>query len=263
MRCKYCNNKLAEHDIWCVSCGRQTQVPKLELSALGSMKDTWDNIKDKKGPLAPAGAMIALMGIIPIALLILMFLQISFSVGQSSTVDYFLNIILRVVAFSLVIPITVLAFASISNSKEYELSVKQLLSNFRHYPSFLLLSFISALFYALIYIVCYGLPLFASDPILRLVWIVLVNYWAAIVLPVPVLMMKLDIGALRAIALSYKHFHDLRWNLYLMALILVVLNTFAFAFLLLGLLVTIPFTWFCVRDYTSKLLEYELLDYRR
>ncbi|MEF3694935.1 MAG: hypothetical protein V3576_06260 [Candidatus Cloacimonadota bacterium] len=263
MRCKYCNNKLADHDIWCVNCGRQTQVPKQELSAIRSMRETWDNLKERKGALAPVGAMTALWGIIPIALLILMFSQISFSLGQSNTLDYFFNIFLRVAAFSLVIPLTTLAFNSISATENYELSFRELLSSFKAYPKFLLLSFISALFYALIYIVCFGLPLFASDPILRLVWIVLVNYWAAIVLPVPALMIKLNIGAFKGIALSYKHFHDLRWNLYLMALLLVVMNTLAFTFLLVGLLVTIPFTWFCVRDYTRKLLDYELLDYRR
>jgi len=227
------------------------------------MKDSWNMFKERKGALAPAGAVIALLSIIPIAILTVIFFQFSISSGQSATIDYFLNIIIRVASYTLVTPFLLLAFSHISTEADYDLSVKQVFGGFKAYPSYFLLCLVSSLFYALIYIVCYGLPLFASDPILRLVWVVLVNYWAAIVLPVPVMMNKLEIGALKAIKLSYKHFHDLRWNIYLMALVLLLLNALAFSFLLVGLLITIPFTWFCIRDYTQKLLDFELLDYRR
>ncbi len=40
MRCKYCNARLAVHDIWCMQCGKQTPVIKNELYAMKSFSET-------------------------------------------------------------------------------------------------------------------------------------------------------------------------------------------------------------------------------
>lgn len=263
MRCKHCNTKLADHDIWCVICGRQSSVPKIELSALNSMSETWKSVKKKKNEFIPSAAFAILTGLIPISILIVLFLNLTISFGNSHTANYLLNIALRIVAFSFVMPLTLLAFEQISSDDAYRLNLRDMIRDLKAYPKYFSLSLLTTTLYALFYVVCFGLPSFASDPILRLVWIVLVNYTAAVLLPVPVVMIARKKSAFAAVRLSFMHFHDLRWNIFLMALILIVINFLAFVFFLVGLLITLPFTWFCVRDYTRKLIDYELLEYRR
>jgi hypothetical protein len=87
---------------------------------------------------------------------------------------------------------------------------------------------------------------------------VLVNYWIAVILPVPVLMERRDLSFWAALKLSYRHFHVVRWNMYLLVLALFILNSIAALLLIVPLVVTLPLSWFAVRDYTDLLLEYEL-----
>jgi hypothetical protein len=160
-------------------------------------------------------------------------------------------------------PFLLVAFAHVGKREDYQISLKDYGAALKQYPKYLLLGLGTGFYYALIYLICFGMPSFGSDPILRLVWVVLVNYWMAIILPVPALMEIKEIGVFRAIRLSYRHFHDIRWNLYLMALLLGILSSVATTLLLVGLLYMIPFFWFSVRDYTRKLIEFELLEYHR
>jgi hypothetical protein len=122
------------------------------------------------------------------------------------------------------------------------------------------------LFYSFIYLICFGLPNFGSLPILRLVWLVLVNYWIAIALPAVVLMEQFNWSPWFAIQKSYKHFHDLRWNIFLLALVLTFANLIAlglFFLLLIPLVFTLSLSLFAIRDYVRLLVDFELLDYRR
>jgi hypothetical protein len=76
----------------------------------------------------------------------------------------------------------------------------------RCYPRYFLWTLINAVFFCIVYIICFGLPNFSSAPILHLVWLILVNYWIAIVLPSLVLMEELSINPWKAIIKSYQHF---------------------------------------------------------
>ena len=115
----------------------------------------------------------------------------------------------------------------------------------------------------LFYIICFGLPNFGSDPILRLVWIVLLNYWAAILLPVPMICETLNVNAFKGIRISIRHLQDVRWNIYLLVLVLGFINVLALFMFVFGLLITIPLTWYAIRDYTYTLIDFELLEYQR
>jgi hypothetical protein len=78
-------------------------------------------------------------------------------------------------------------------------------------------------------------------------------------MPVPTLMERNKLNAWNAVKISYRHFHVVRWQIYLMALILVLLNVLAMTLLVLPLLIILPFSWFAIQDYTAKLLDFELI----
>jgi hypothetical protein len=238
-----------------MSCGTQSPVVKTDLAALPSLKRTHEELKGKTSSMVPAVGFSIILGAIPIAILIWIFAYIPSS-------QAILNLSLKSVLISLFVPMLLLPFSVISNQRDYALILKDLLSNMKHYPKYLAFALINALVLMVFYLICFGFPGFASDPILRLVWIVLINYWLAISLPAVVVMELKEVNPLKALQLSYQHFADVRWNIYLLALLMTLLNGLAFVLAIFPLLFTLPLTFFAFRDYVIKLEEYELLDYR-
>ena len=262
MRCNHCNARLGIHDLWCVTCGKQTPVVKNDLSALKSIKETWMHYTEFKSKNIPAAAFSVFLGIIPIVALIWLFNSL-FQYETSSSLSMIGMMLLKGLGYSIFIPFVFLPLAAINVHDDYVISKEALPGVFKRYFSYFCLAAMSAFYYILIYLICFGLPNFGSDPILRLVWIVLVNYWLAIVIPVPALMELRELSAFRALAQSYRHLHDIRWNLYLLALVLFIMNILAFSLLIVGLMLSIPFSLFIIRDYTQKTIDYELFEYRR
>ncbi|MFW5628927.1 MAG: hypothetical protein ACOCG6_06830 [Candidatus Cloacimonadaceae bacterium] len=259
MRCKKCNSRLAKHDLWCVECGTQTPRIKNELSALKSMKRSRQGLKPQISSNVPAMGFSIITGAIPIALLTWIFARY---VEYSTTMGLLLNLGLKSLLYSIFMPMLLLPFVSVCATEEYKIELKALLSSFRSYPRYFLFSLINALYFSLIYLICFGFPGFASDPILRLVWIVLLNYWFAISLPAPIIMERTGQNAWKAIKTSFKHLGDPRWNIYLMALLFILLNILGFTLLIFPALFTLAWSYFAIRDYVDLLIEYELLDYR-
>jgi hypothetical protein len=244
-----------------MSCGVQSPVVKTDLAALRSLKNTRKELKGKTSSMVPAMGFSIILGVIPIAILIWIFA--SFINNESNTIGkLMINLSLKSVLISLFVPMLLLPFSLISNQRDYSLKLKDLLLNMKHYPKYLLFALINAVVLMVLYLVCFGFPGFASDPILRLVWIVLINYWLAIALPAVVVMEIKQVNPLKALKLSYQHFTDVRWNIYLLALLMVIFNGLAFALAIFPLLFTLPVMYFSFRDYVLKLEEYELLEYR-
>lgn len=261
MRCKKCNTRLGSHDLWCMSCGVQSPVVKTDLAALQSLKRTRKELKGKTSSMVPAIGFSIISGVIPIAIIIWIFTL--YMKNESNTIGQLLiNLSLKSVLISLFVPMILLPFSVISNQRDYSLKLKDLLANMKHYPKYLLFALANAVMLMVFYLICFGFPGFASDPILRLVWIVLINYWLAISLPAVVVMELKEVNPFKALKLSYLHFGDVRWNIYLLALLMVIFNSFAFAFAIFPMLFTLPCLFFAFRDYVIKLEEYELLDYR-
>ncbi len=261
MRCKKCNTRLGSHDLWCMSCGIQSPVVKTDLSALKSLKSTREKLKGKVSSMVPAMGFSIILGAIPIAILIWIFA--SYINNESNTIgQLLLNLSLKSVLISLFVPMLLLPFSVICDHQDYSLKLKELLASMKYYPRYLAFALVNAVALMVFYLICFGFPGFASDPILRLVWIILINYWLAISLPAAVLMELKKVNPLKAIKLSYQHFADVRWNIYLLALLMVLFNGIAFALAIFPMLFTLPLLLFAFRDYVSKLVEYELLDYR-
>lgn len=261
MRCSHCNSLLAAHDLWCVNCGRQSPAVKTELSSLQSLKRTWQKFNPLKGANVPAAAFSVILGVIPIAVLIVVFRSFGLLdlINIKDIGNLLLNLIIISVGISIFIPMLLIQFKPVCENNTYKVGIQDLKSALSQYPRYLVFSLISAVYFGLIYLICFGLPNFGSDPILRLVWLVLVNYFMALILPVPVLMERKKLGFWSAFRLSYKHFHVVRWNIYLLAVVLTLLNLVAFTLLLIPLVITIPLTWYAVRDYTDKLLDFEII----
>ncbi|PKN72148.1 MAG: hypothetical protein CVU50_08370 [Candidatus Cloacimonetes bacterium HGW-Cloacimonetes-3] len=262
MRCKHCNARLANHDIWCVECGRQSDVVKTELSAMKSLKKTYKAFLPEKALAIPGTAFMLIAGVLPILVLLWVFNKY-ISLESGTAMQMLMNLGIKSIAISVFIPIILSAFNAMCSHTNYQLSFSSMMSSLKSYPRYLGYALISALFFSIIYIIGFGFPSFASLPILRLVWIVLVNYWVAIVLPAVVLMEQFSLSPWQAIKKSYRHFHDLRWNIYYLALVLGIINLVALLLLFVPLIFTLPLSMFAIRDYTRLLVEYELLDYRR
>lgn len=261
MRCKKCNTRLGSHDLWCMSCGTQSPVIKTDLSALKSLKNTREQLKGKTSSMVPAMGFSIILGAIPIAIMIWIF--VNFINNESNTIgQLMLNLSLKSLLISIFVPMLLLPFSVISNQQDYSLKLKDLLANMKYYPKYLLFTLVNAVVLMLLYLICFGFPGFASDPILRLVWIILLNYWIAISLPAVVLMEIKAVNPIKALKLSYQHFADVRWNIYLLALLMALLNGLAFVLAIFPMLFTLPCAFFAFRDYVVKLEEYELLDYR-
>lgn len=262
MRCKHCNARLATHDIWCVECGHQTEVVKKDLSAMKSLGDSYRKFAPVKSNSVPGAAFSLILGIIPIVVIIWLFNSI-ISLESNTATQLIINLVIKSVSLSIFIPFVLIGFDAICRNHEYQLSLPQIIASLKTYPRYLLFALISALYYSVLYIVCWGFPGFASLPILRLVWLVMLVYWVAIVLPAPVLMEKLNLSPWKSIQMSYRHFHDVRWNIFLMALVLAFINVLAFILLFVPMIISLPLSLYAIRDYADRLLEYELLDYRR
>ncbi len=261
MRCKHCDARLAPHDFWCANCGKQTQVINKDLSAWASLTKTWQKYLPHKGVNIPAAAFAIIAGVVPI-LLLLFLLNASGHLNLSqdqATGDLLLNLLLMAAAITVFLPMLLLPYKEVCAASGHSLVFKNLLHSLRQYPRYLFLSVISVLFFVIVYLICFGLPNFSSDPILRLVWIVLVNYFLALFLPVPVLMERLEASPWKAFKISYKNFHVVRWQLYLLALVLILINLAATTLAMVLLLFTLPLSWFAVRDYTDLLLHYEII----
>jgi hypothetical protein len=235
MRCPHCNEKTAVHDIWCNKCNKQTDVLSNELSAIKSLRATWKNYTAIKGHNYPVGILTALTGWIP-AIAIIWLLNFAFP-----ELPKWQSILISNLVWLFFVPVLLLPFAMVSKKDDYVFSIKDLFASCGAYSKYLLFSLASVIFYLILFFVCKG------DPILNLVWLVLVVYWLAIVFPVPILMERLKINTFTAIRLAYIKAGDVRWNIFRMIIVLLV-----------GLVITLPFTWMAIRDYTDKLIEYEV-----
>lgn len=248
MRCKNCSERVAIHDLWCLKCGHRTSIISKDLSVIESLNFSWRKYKLDKGKNLPVGIWGSLLSVIPALLLIIgfyFFSQESYS---------WIVVVIRNIIWLLFIPMLFIPFNSVCKKEGYHLTVKDYFSGFSLYPKYLFLSLLNVIYYLLIYYLCKG------DPILNLVWLVLVLYWIPIILPVPILMERYNLSVINAIVLSYKKASDLRWNLFLLAIMVFLSLILSVVMLLIPLTIILPFSWYAIRDYVDKLIEYEVFN---
>jgi len=247
MRCQHCNEKIAEHDLWCVKCGKRNNILINKLSSIKSINGSWKKYQEFRGRNLPAGIFAVLTGIIPLFVLIWI---LNFVLSNMPLIQY--NI-LHGVIWIVFLPVLFIPFNAVCKTSSYHIEIKTIIRSFRTYLRYLTFSLISVVFYTVIFILCQG------DPILNLVWIVLVLYWVPLAIPIPILMERYNINAWMSLMVSYKHMSDLRWNIFLLCIILLFANLISIAIFIVPLAIILPFSWFAIRDYIDKLIENEIV----
>jgi len=225
-----------------------------------SLSKTWQECKPNLGSYVPAAALSIVLGVIPITILLWLYAGL-LNHSPETTWHYLTGLILKTLSVSLFIPFVMVPISVIVSdpSSAYRISFHQALGSIGKYFRYFGMVLITGLFFIISTVICFGLPGFGSDPILKLVWIVLMNYWLALSLPVPVIMDLNQISSWRAYLISYRYCHDVRWNLYLLGLVLTLTALFGAAMLIIGLTIAIPLMWFAVRDYVFTLVEYKVI----
>lgn len=248
MRCKHCNEKVKDHDFWCIYCGHPTGVVKTYLTAKQVIQSEWENFKAAKSKSYMFGILITLV------FLVLLGGAYAFSInGNLLQVSSFTKYLLNNLAYLIIIPLLLIPFRVASALPGKFWSVGEYFKSLRDYPKYFVFTFINILYFFVLKYVCEG------DPILHLVRLVMVMYWIAIVLPAPVIMQELHLNPIKAIIKAYHVGRETRWQLFFLWFLLAIINLAAIIPLGLGLLVTLPLTYRIIQRYYSKLVEFELV----
>ncbi|MCK4957554.1 MAG: hypothetical protein KAS49_07940, partial [Candidatus Cloacimonetes bacterium] len=83
-------------------------------------------------------------------------------------------------------------------------------------------------------------------------------YWIAIMLPVPLVMMRKEVNAFKAVKMCYVASAETRWQQFFTAFYVVSVNVLGALVLGLGLLRSISFSYLLIERYYQKLDEYKL-----
>jgi hypothetical protein len=225
-----------------------SEVLSKDLSALNSLKNTWIKYKSELSKNIPLGFYGAITGVLP---LLICLLSTMFLLSENSLL---ISTVLPISIFIMISPVLLVPFRAVCKSTNYHIDTIEIKNSLKAYGNYLILNLLTTIYYIVIYLLCKG------DPILNLVWLVLALYWIAITVPIPVLMERYQINSLKALALSYRRAGDVRWNLFLLVVILFVINILALLFLFIGLIITLPYTWYAIRDYVDKMIEFEVFN---
>ncbi|MDP8232472.1 MAG: hypothetical protein P9L91_07390 [Candidatus Zophobacter franzmannii] len=248
MRCKHCNTKIEAEQVWCESCGTQTDLLKNELSVRKLIKEVWAKYKPNINNNYAIGFALGYAMFIPIIALVILHSNVALSSKP------FLNYLGYNLIFMVFLPFAFLPFYAFAKNPTNKIGIKDLLSELKNYPQMLLFSFANILYFFLIKYICIG------DPILNLVRVVLILWWPSIVLPVAFIVAKTGQNPFKVIKQCYKKLEDVRWKYFFIWVFLLAINVVGAIPAGIGLLVTLPFTYTLISEYTRKVIKYKLLD---
>jgi hypothetical protein len=248
MRCKHCNEKVKDHDFWCIYCGHTTGVVKTYLTAKIAIKEEWEAFtlsKSKSYLFAIFNALI---------LLVLGGGAFWFSLNENLLpVSPFMKYLLNNLVFLIVIPFLLTPFQLATKYPNQGWGVSDYFRSLKEYPQYFIFVFLNIVYFFVLKYICTG------DPILHLVRFVMVLYWISIVLPAPVIMQELKLNPLQAIFKAYHVGRETRWQLFFLWFMLFCMNFIAMLPVGLGLLVTLPLSYRIIHRYYMKLVEFELV----
>ncbi len=248
MRCRHCNEKVKDHDFWCIYCGHQTGVIKTYLRAKMALNEEWE---------AFTTSTIKSYGFAILNTLVFLILgggAYWFSLNDSLLpISHFSKYLLNNLVFLIVIPFFLTPFEMASHLAAQPWSMKDYFISLKEYPRYFVFVFFNIVYFFALKYICTG------DPILHLVRFVMVLYWISIVLPAPVIMQELKLNPFQVIVKSYQVGRETRWQLFFLWFMLFVINFVALLPVGLGLLVTLPLTYRVIYRYYKKLDEFELV----
>lgn len=241
-----CGHELEETAIFCPVCGEPTAALKTGLSAYQNLKESWNTFMAVKGKFL---GFAVFMILVPLLINIAGFLLVKDSYLQT-------NLFLL---FSL--PLLLIPFSLPGPYSGNPMSIKSYLRHLAYYPNYLFFIFLSILYFFVLKVVCTGFLLnLATDPILNLVRLILIIYWLVIISPAPLLMARKKINPVQAVITCYQAGDQTRWQQFYLLLCLLLINILGAALAGLGLLVTLPFTYFTLEKYFLSMKDYKLFD---
>jgi len=241
-----CNYELSEHDIFCPKCGEPTAALSGPLSAKENWKSAWKEFKPIKGKYLPFSIFIILTA----------FLFTALAVYFTMSNYWLQNTILL-----FIIPLTLIPLSFDADFISKPFTIENYFKSLKYYPKFFVFVFINIVYFLFLKIVCDGFMLnIVIDPILHLVRFIMILYWIAIVVPVPILMIRKRMNPFKAIVVAYKAGTETRWQQFFVAVIGFLVNIVGAALLGLGLLITIPLTYIALEKYYLNMDEFELFE---
>jgi hypothetical protein len=248
MRCKHCNEKIKDHDFWCIYCGHATGIVKTYLTAKQAIREEWEAFTLSKSK----SYVFAILN----ALLLLTLLGGAYWFSLNDTllpISHFAKYLLNNLVYLFILPLLLTPFQLATKYPNQGWGISDYFKSLKEYPRFFVFVLLNIIYFFVLKYVCMG------DPILHIVRFVMVLYWISIVLPAPVIMMELKLNPLKAIVKAYHVGRETRWQLFFLWFMLFFINLVAILPLGLGLLVTLPLTYRVVHRYYMKLVEFELV----
>ncbi len=247
MRCKHCNAQIKNSDLYCPKCRKKTQSIKENFLIWNALKDTFLEERENENYNFKFNLFFA--GVIFIFLTLLGFHYFSFSYSND-WIRYFAENAI----FLVLVPILLLPFGiqniimEIGYGKELNAYI------FKIFPKYILFVLINIAIFALIKFLCIG------DPVLRLVRVILVLWWLAVLLPMPVMINKYNLNLYKLFKLSLRAFEDLRWQMFFGYIFILMSHIAMILPIFLGYLRFSNVIYMAMNKYLEKVDENEILD---
>lgn len=247
-----CNNELSEKDIFCDVCGQATVALKTGLNAKVNFNEIRQEAKTVRSNYYKFNLFILIGIILPIAAVI---------VFQKSLAEFFgIDLYLfQNLSMLFLVPFILIPFSFEAGFSKAAFTVKNYFVGLKHYPTFFLFTAISILFFFVLKILCTGYLIGVTvDPILHPVRFVLVIYWIIIMFPAPLVIIRKEVNAFKAVKMCYVASAETRWQQLFTVSYVVGVNILGTLALGLGLLHTISLSYMIIEGYFARLDEYDL-----
>lgn len=247
MRCKHCNTQINNSDIYCPKCRKKTQSIKENFLILNVFKESYAEVKNPQNYSFAFNLFFAAVTFIFLTLL--GFHYFSFSYANDWTRYFIENAIFLVFVPLLLIPFSIQnVVMEIGYGKELKGYIFKLL------PKYYLFVLVNIIIFALYKFLCIG------DPVLRLMRVILVLWWLAVLVPIPVLLTKYKLNLYKITRLSLKGFEDLRWQMFWGYLLILASNIVMIIPLFLGYLRFGSLPYHAINKYVEKVEENKVLE---
>lgn len=234
-----CGNELHPHQIFCDVCGEPTPALKTDLSAKENFKYVWKEHRNSYQKNLSLGLFLTLVVFLPMAIIAWILWD---------------NYLYTNITMLFIVPLAMIPF-----SMKEELSISEYFKHLKNYPVFLIFTALAIVYFFLLKVICTGYLLnMMVDAVLHIVRLIMVLYGLACAFSVPFLISGEKMNPFTAIANSIKAGHEPRWQLFFTLVQVALVNAIGAAFLLIGLLYTLPFSYKLMRRYYQKIVEYEL-----
>lgn len=247
MRCRHCNTQINNSDIYCPKCRKKTQSIKENFLIWNTFKESFEEVKDPKNYSFKFNLFFAIVTFIFLALLTSHYFIFNY------TCDWTRYLIENLI-FLIFVPILIVPFGvqnvvmEIGYGKELNHYMTKLL------PKYYLFVLVNVLIFAFFKFISIG------DPVLRLIRVILVLWWLAVLLPMPVMLNKYSKNFYQLFRLSLKGFEDLRWQLFLGYLLILASNILMIIPIFLGYLRYGNLPYHAINSYVEKVDKNEILD---